>query len=162
MLATMILTIAAIVTTVDFYSNDSHLRISIQTTLARVPKPEPVVPDGNAILDFQDGASRSFWLLGREANFLVNAQSAIANSRTEITAGIDPCGRQSLIELSFAGNPPIELGTSQKSVSIYLATPNIHVRALGPVCLIASDPRTFFGQLSINLNSSFVPFDFSQ
>jgi len=123
---------------------------------------DPVLVDGNLTLDFQDGNVRSFWVVGREANFTISTRLHSPQSGIEVMAGIDPCGRQTQFEMSIAGSPPIMLGASEKSVVVQLVTPNIHVHMLSPVCLIQSDPRIFYGQVQIKLPTRLVPFDFSR
>ena len=112
---------------------------------------------GGALFYFQDGTAQYFWLLDRESRFRVNIPQKSAQVSIEITAGIDSCGRQSLIEFSFAGSPPLELGGESKSAIIHLEEPSIYVRSMGPVCLIAEDPTANFGQLIIKPNTGLVP-----
>ena len=115
------------------------------------------VLSGGGVFYFQEGTAQYFWLLERESRFRVNVPQKSAQVSIEVTAGKDSCGRQSLLEFSFAGSPPLELGGESKSAIIQLEEQSIYVRSKGPVCLIAEDPTPNFGQLIIKPNTGLVP-----
>ena len=122
-----------------------------------------VLVDPSMNLDISKGRDRRYWLTNREASFSINPKVfRQLGSGVRVTAGIDPCGRQTVLEVSATGGSTVILGTKTTQIYYDSVKTRIHVRSLGPVCLIGSDPRNFYGRVEVSINVDPAEFRFDQ
>ena len=140
-------------------SPDKVMPIPPDTTIPIPPEKiieeSSILSDPSMYLDGSEGYSKQYWLLNREATFSINPKVLRQfGSSVRVTAGNDPCGIQTILEVSAEGSPSVMLGTKVNSIYYDPAKPRFHVRSLGAVCLIGSDPRDFYGRVEVIINGT--------
>jgi hypothetical protein len=153
MLGVFTLGIFSSVVLVRFFtlSVDEPISITTTTVKAKPISPSLLVTDGNMVLASTNDSQRGYWLTGRETSFALNGFSERKNRVFKISAGLDPCGRQTRLEVSALGQTPITLDSKSTSVTYSSAVTRLYARSLGAACLIDTDARVFFGRLEVSV-----------
>ena len=107
--------------------------------------------DANLVLDSESDTRRGYWLTGREANIAVDFELKDSEKSFKVTAGLDPCGRRSQLEVSALSQVPVNLDSESRFVIYPSSVRRLFVRSLGPACLFDTDPRNFFGRVEISV-----------
>jgi hypothetical protein len=132
-------------------STEAQTATTTTTTTSVKVKSSTLLTDGNLVLASSNDAQRGYWLTGRETSFALPNLSQKKDKAFKITAGLDPCGRQSKLEVSALGQAPITLDSESQSITYSSAAKRLYARSLGAACLIDTDARVFFGRLEVRM-----------
>ena len=123
---------------------------------------ESVMLDGNMTMDIRKGNKSFYWLLGHESSLSIDVKSANSKGRITLGTELDPCGRRAAIRISTSDQLLAEINQKSPFIELPKRSVRLHIESVTPVCLITSDPRVFYGAISIDSGASSKEFIFSE
>ena len=148
-----LLALISMIVLVQFLTVPAVEQTSITTTTneTKTAGAISIQTDANLVLDSESDTRRGYWLTGREANIAVDFETKESGKSFKVTAGLDPCGRRSQLEVSALTQVPVNLDSASRFVIYPSSVKRFYVRSLGPACLFDTDPRNFFGRVEISV-----------